>query len=276
MQIRTLVDKGILRQVARGIVAPAGVPPSWDFDVMTGVILGGPPSSAEGIRSAAYSVTACIRWDLLVKPRYPVHILTSRQVAPRENLLFRRTVRLPGDEISIVDGIPVTDPVRSFLDLCDTHPGLAPYAYRRGLHLKRFDEGGVLDRVSRESRQGRGGLVRARDVVRNTDSTSTRGASDEEDLVYGWIKKARLPLPERNVYVPSSFGWKWEVDLFYRRHPAVCIEVSPWGTHWDEWIYDKDNLKRNDLMAQGMVVLVVSNPNQKQVFLSALTNALGI
>ena len=79
----------------------------------------------------------------------------------------------------------------------------------------------------------------------------------------------------RNVYIPSDFGFSWEVDLLYR-HARLVIEVSPHGIHGDPDVYAKDVRKREDLEAQGYKVIVVTDETTRSEFLGKVRKHLGV
>jgi hypothetical protein len=132
----------------------------------------------------------------------------------------------------------------------------------------------ALKRIDIESRSGRSGLVVARDVAACAPAGAERARSGKEDEVFRWIVDAGLEAPQRSVYIHSSFGFDWEIDLLYRR-PPIAIEVSPYDTHGSPETYVKDGRKRNDLELMGYTVIVVTDHTTRSEFLSLLRHHLG-
>ena len=114
----------------------------------------------------------------------------------------------------------------------------------------------------------------AREIAASALPGAEKARSGREEEVFNWILEAGLPLPERNVYIPSSFGFDWEVDLLYR-HPPIAIEVSPYDTHMELGTYGKDGKKRNDLDRMGYRVIVVTDETTRSEFLALLRHHLG-
>ena len=114
----------------------------------------------------------------------------------------------------------------------------------------------------------------AREIAAGAIPGAEKARSGREEEVFAWISEAGLPLPERNVYIPSSFGFDWEVDLLYR-DPPVAIEVSPYDTHMEPGTYGKDGRKRNDLDLMGYRVIVVTDETTGAEFLALLRHHLG-
>lgn len=272
-RLRWWIRRGRLRRVEYGIVAASGAPVTPAFRRMRGVLLGG-HGLTEGVVAALCGVSAAHQLDLLSTAPDEVHVLSTRQIQPRPNYSFHRTGRLPSSEVVFSDGIPTTDPIRTFLD-CSAFepPWRARNLYHRALRDKRFEREDVLERIDSEARQGRPGLCLAREIAEGTSPGAEKARSAWEETVFDWIADASLPLPERNAEVQSSFGFPWEIDLLYRV-PPTAIEVSPWEWHSDPDTYKKDLRKRADLEALGFKVIVVSDLSERDRFLKDLTSAL--
>jgi hypothetical protein len=269
-----MVKEGSLRRCGIGLVAAAGAPETREFNLMRAVLLGGYGTKA-GTSAAIADITAAISLDMADKPLDPIHVVTTRQLTAKPGIVFHRATRLPPHEIVMVDGIPTTDPIRTFIDVCGSAPPRGRWLFNRGRRKGLFTPDGVLERIDTESRQGRSGLVIARDIAASAIPGAEKAKSTKEDEVFGWIMGAGFPLPERNVYIPSSFGWDWEIDLLYRHH-RIAVEVSPYDTHMDPDIYEKDGTKRNDLERQGYRVIVVTDAMKCSEFLALLGSFLGI
>lgn len=273
-RIKQMKRGGRLRGIRYGIIAAPGAPESLDFRSMLGVLLGG-HGLTEGIVAALAGPSAACRLDLMKLQPEKIHVVSTRTIRSEKEFEFHRTGRLPQDEVRIIDGIPVTDPIRTYLDYCALQPPWrAKSLYYRGLREGALEKETVLERIGSESRQGRQGLQLAREIALATTPGAEKARSGWEEMVMGWILEARLPAPERNILIPSSFGFDWEIDLLYRR-PPIAIEVSPWDTHGDPDTYIKDNRKREDLESMGYRVMVVTEESQRYSFLERLRTHLG-
>jgi hypothetical protein len=268
-RIDSLVRSGYLRRVSHGILAPSGMPQTWDHRAMVGVLRGGYGAPNGSTPAALFGLTAAFMHGLDPKAPEPIEVLTTRRIDPVDGYLFRRTSRLPQDEIARVNAIPSTDAIRTFIDVCDIAQYRARTIFYRGLRGGSFTIEQVLARCEIESRQGRGGLVLARSIADGTSPGAARAKSAREDEVYNWLVEAGLPAPERNFTIASSFGWDWEIDLFYqdRKHG---IEVSPYWHHGDHRIYERDNLKINDLRTMGITITKVTDDTTRSQLLKVV------
>lgn len=268
-----MVSRGVLQQVAYGILRAAGSPRSVEQDISIGILLG-VSHAGNGPETGACGLTAAWLLGMLQEPPEKIHIVTRRNVAPREGYEFHETSRLPIDELSRVRNLWTTDGPRTFLDLCGTHPHLANWAYRRGLRAKALDEDSVLRRLEIESRQGRSGLTLARRIVDNTPGSAHRAKSGLEDRYHDYLTRAGYPAPERNVKLPGSFGHDWEVDLYYPQLKAG-FEISPWITHGSPETHERDGRKAMDLAAQGFQVWPVTENLTFEEFVRLVRPLLG-
>jgi hypothetical protein len=131
-RLHQMVKEGSLRRCGVGIVAAAGVPETRAFNLMRAVLIGGYGSKA-GTVAAIADITAAIALGMAAKPLEPIHVVSTRQINPKPGLLFHRATRLPPEEVVLVDGVPTTDPIRTFIDVCDS--GSQEREGRRGLRL---------------------------------------------------------------------------------------------------------------------------------------------
>ena len=240
---------------------------------MLGVLIGGYGSKA-GTSAALSDVTAAMGHDMADGPAEPIHVVTTRRIRPRPGYVFHFTSRLPADEIVNIDGIPTTDPLRTWLDICDTWPQRGKSVFYRGIRNHALTPDDALARIEKESRQGRGGLALAREIVQTVTPGAEKAKSRKEEDVFNWILEAGLPLPERNVYIPSSFGFDWEVDFRYSEEGRIVIDVSLHWLHGDPEVYAKDVRKKDDLENQGYKVIIVTDATGRSEFLNQLEREL--
>lgn len=272
-RIATLVKQGTLRHECYGLVSVTGAPRTRRFDLMFGVLVAGARSPRCPLSSAIWGPTAAMEHDLIEPVHSDMHVLTTRRPSPRENYAFRQTSRLPASEIVFIDSIPFTDPVRTLIDMADLERHRALAIYRRGLRKSKFTEAEVEDRVWDESRQGRGGLVAVRRAIASTDPSAARAKSQFEDRIFDQIVALGYPPPERNVKIPGSYGFDWEVDLYYPKL-RKGVEVSPSVTHGIE-THNKDRRKELDLKVKGIDIVTVTEETQRNELRSALRVLLG-
>ncbi|MFP5298104.1 MAG: type IV toxin-antitoxin system AbiEi family antitoxin domain-containing protein [Actinomycetota bacterium] len=279
-KIRALVDKGVLERLSYGLLASSGTPRTFHFRAWEGLLAASSRRLPEG-RAAMCGPSAAVLQDL-VEPGSlyiageednDIHILTTRRMAPREGYRFHWSSRAFDQRIVVVDGLWVTDGPRTFLDMCDLYPFRALSMFRRGLRKQVFTREEVIAVLDSESRQGRGGLAMARDAIERTDPSAQRAKSYREDRYFDLLVAAGYPPPQRNVKIMGSFGFEWEVDLYYPK--PLAIDISPLDTHADPLVIQRDQRKVADLNSQGIPVVVVGSDLSDEDFLRLVGRVMG-
>lgn len=274
-KIATMVRKGRLRSVCYGIVAATGAPETPEQKMMIGVLIGRAKTIEKGPSAAVFGPSAAPMWDLTEpEPIEDIHVLVTRTPQPRDGYVFHRTGRLPLDEIVELRGIPVTDQYRTYLDMCRFSPYRAISMLRRGLRRSVIDRKILEERILVESRQGRAGIAAARDALERTDLSAARAKSWLEDHFFDLLIQAGYPPPVRNAKVRGSFGFDWEIDLYYPRS-RKGIEVSHSDIHSEPKTILKDARKLLDLRSMGLDIMVATEATTDSEFLDAAVQLLG-
>jgi len=190
-------------------------------------------------RSAAYL------YGLLDRPTGPVHVLTgNRQLRGDPNFIPHQTSRLRPHEIRERDGIPLTAPVRTLVDLAATcseeelHLAVAESFALRLTNLPSL-------RRALAAYRGRRGVARLGALL-GGGPQRTRSAPERRLLAA--IRAASLPLPETNVRLG-----RWEVDFLWR-DARLIVEVGAFSTHSSPRAFERDRLKDAELAATGLTV----------------------
>lgn len=274
--LRTLVSRGSLRRVCYGILAATGAPETYRFRCFMGLLIGGPRRDERGIRAALCRGTAAVHHDMIEPlPKIaPIEVLSTRRLVPRDGIRFHWTSRLPEDELVVKDGLTLTDGLRTFIDMCELQPYRSLRLYRRALRKKIFDEDAALERLKKESRQGRVGIVAARRAVLSTRPDAGRARSATEDRYADLLLDGGYPPPQRNAKVMGSFGFTWEIDLYYPSK-RMGFEISPVATHSDPEIVKRDQRKIADLKSLGVDVVPIDDDLSDSDFLRLARLLLG-
>jgi len=159
---------------------------------------------------------------------------------------------LPAAEVTAVQGIPVTSPARTVVDLADFLP-------RRQLE-RVIDEAQYLrlelaDLAPRHGRRGSGTLKR---VLAEHQAGTTRTRSELEELMLKLLHSHRLPTPEMNVQIEG-----YEVDFVWREHRLI-VETDGWRAHGTRTAFERDRRRDADLLAAGWRVLRISYERLKR------------
>lgn len=238
-----LVTAGRLRPVHRGVyrVGPVVAPRSLE---MAAVLACG-SSSAVSHWSAAFM---CWRLPDDSRPS-PVHVTVWRGRRAHGGILVHRS-RLARDEVRRIEGIAVTTPARTLLDLAgyagsrELERAVAEALARRLVGPRQVLE--LLDRYPRRS-----GSRQLRSLICGADGpVLTR--SEAEELFLTLVRKAELPTPEVNVEVAG-----FEVDFLWRTHGLV-VEIDGYAFHSSRDQFERDRRRDGVLVRSGFRVMRVT------------------
>jgi very-short-patch-repair endonuclease len=163
----------------------------------------------------------------------------------RPGLTIHHTTTLRADEVMTCNGLPVTSPLRTLLDLAASgHRWLdraASSAHAAGL----IDSAGLTRYV--EGRSGVAGVPALRAVAGLEARGFTR--SENERRLRTLCRDADLPQPRTNVTLCG-----WEVDFFWP-DVGLVVEVDAFNTHGHRAQFERDTRKQADLVGAGHPVL---------------------
>jgi very-short-patch-repair endonuclease len=192
-------------------------------------------------------------WRLLPPPTPPGDIevtVMGRDPGRRPGVRVHRVRRLEPDEVTTFQGIPITTPARTALDLAaivsarELEQAVAE-VQRRGLADPR--RLGVL--VGRYPTRRGAGLLR-RLTRPNERPAITRSQAEERFLAL--IRDAELPSPEANVMLHG-----FEVDFLWREERLV-VEIDGYAFHADRQAFERDRRRDAELAAHGYRVIRVT------------------
>lgn len=159
----------------------------------------------------------------------------------------------PGD-IMTIDGVRVTTPLRTALDLgCllrrrEAYAALNAFARRHGI---------TRDQLATETRRRYGGRRGVRQLRALTPLVEPRAESPRESWTLLAIVDAGLPTPEPQVWIEVDGVPTYRLDLAYRRH-RVAIEYDGRDAHdLSDEQRDYDEGRRAWLRDHGWTVIVI-------------------
>lgn len=141
---------------------------------------------------------------------------TARKSTPR---VLRHITRLSDEEVVELDGLFVTSPLRTLVDLTRCAPfstGVAAcdYAFATSTDAAlRVEREALLERA--EELEGQRGVARLRSVGEFADG---RSGSPGESLTRVQVARLRLPPPELQVEVLDLDGKLWHTDFGWPEH----------------------------------------------------------
>jgi very-short-patch-repair endonuclease len=160
---------------------------------------------------------------------------------PRDILVHRAEV--PPEHRGIVEGIPVTSPARTLIDLADV-------LTRRGLQ-RAMDEAEFLrlDHTGLHPIPGRRGAGVLAEVLSSHVPGSTRTRNDLEEMFLAICTRHLLTQPETNAQVDGL-----EVDFFWRAQRLI-VEVDGGAAHHTRRAFENDRSRDAGLTASGYRVM---------------------
>jgi hypothetical protein len=234
---------GRLHRLHRGVYALGHTALTWDAHCLAAVLAR--PNSVASHRTAAW-----IHGLLRYRPE-TIHLTAStRQTAKRDFVVH--FARLEPEDLCLVDGIPVTSPARTVLDLAAKEP-------RQKLDrlLERANERRLLDRHRFEALAARAGghpgrvkFSTALAAYRPETATLRSGLEKRfRDLVL----RAGLPTPQTNVVVEG-----YELDAYWEAE-GFAVELDVYATHGSPRSVEADRERADDLLLAGIELIRVTD-----------------
>jgi Transcriptional regulator, AbiEi antitoxin/Protein of unknown function (DUF559)/AbiEi antitoxin C-terminal domain len=185
-------------------------------------------------------------WELrrTDSPRIDVTVPTRAGRATRSGLHVHRAALEPF-EATTHDGIPVTTPTRTLLDLAEVLPRRAlERAADQAEVLRLFDLVAVHDTI--DAHPHRHGAARLRRLLAVHDLGENLTRSELEERFLGLCERAGVPRPAVNARVAGL-----EVD-FYWPHTRLVAEVDGLTYHHTRAAFERDRERDAHLLLEGI------------------------
>lgn len=244
-RVRSRVLSGQLRPIHRGVYLVGPVPGHFAREMAAVLACG--PGVVVSHRSAGSM------WEMVPpsEPTTPVELTTpSRNPCRRPGIVVYRPRRMYGDDVTRLDDVPVTTPVRTMLDLAavlstrELEQALA--TAERAELLSRADMAEVLARMRRHP-----GSDALRALIAGEVSPAMTRSEAEERFLH-LLRKAQLAPPETNVRV-----YGFELDFFWRAE-RVAVEVDGFAYHGSATRFENDRRRDALLAARGIQVVRIT------------------
>jgi hypothetical protein len=186
-------------------------------------------------------------------PPYDVTLLRGTYVT-RDGLRVHTSAFMPLSDRVFVDGLPVTSPVRTIIDLAPTLSTKALTAVIDGaLRDRLITEETLLGRIAELRTQGRYGIPKLLAVIEGVEA-SRGGHSFLERRFLELVAAAGLPRPEVQRHLGRVDGRLIRVDCYYPA-PDVVIELLGYRWHRSRSQMARDMERVNRLTLDGRKVL---------------------
>ena len=246
-QIDRRVARGSWVLVHEGVFRIAGAPATWRSELRAAAAAGG-RGAAISHRSggALFELPggrddlielSCIRWRRTQKPGLVVH--ESR--------------RLDDRDVTLIDGIPVTTPERTILDLasCYPHDRFLEYVVQAARRKRLITYESMRATFDRHARRGLKGVAALRVTLDRWDPASRPTESEMETMLLDALRRNGLPEPTLQYEArDSNDRFLGRVDAAYP-HARVAIEYDSKQEHSDEFQLASDARRNRALQARG-------------------------
>jgi very-short-patch-repair endonuclease len=171
-----------------------------------------------------------------------IHLIVPRSAKGIEGIRIHRPRTLRADDIVVVEGLRVTSPTRTLIDLADFRKRrlLERAIDQAEYHHFHLPLGDVHDRLHRRPRSR---LLRA--VITEHVAGSTITESEAEELFLAIVRRARLPMPELQVRL-----WGRRRDFLFRA-ARVVVEIDGRQAHDRDGAFERDALRDAEVVVNG-------------------------
>ncbi|WP_445148816.1 DUF559 domain-containing protein [Baekduia sp. Peel2402] len=195
---------------------------------------------------------AAALWDLLPSRGAMIHVMTpsrAGRVPDRRRVRLHRVGTLTEDETTVLDGVPVTTPARTLLDLAPSHrPRAIEEVIERMDRLALFDLVAVRRCLEAHPRQsGAPKLRTVLDRLAGGNAADTRSALEVAFLQL--CDDYHLPAPAVNTIVTGFL-----VDFFWP-DARLVVETDGFAFHRTRTAFDADRERDQQLTLQGYRVV---------------------
>lgn len=227
--------------------------------------------AAEGIASHR---AAARLWGMTAVAALKIEITVplGRQVR-LPGVRAHRSNRLDDHFVTTVDGVPVTTPARTLVDLSAV---CGPVTVEQALDdaLRRGTV--TLDAVERSfedlAGRGRRRVAHLRPILQARSAVGEPADSALEDRILGWIVAAGLPEPSRQHRIPLV-GRAAVVDFAYPE-AKLAVEVDGWSVHQGRSAFDDDRARANEVELAGWRLLRFTSRSARPEVVAAVARGL--
>jgi very-short-patch-repair endonuclease len=222
------IAAGALIRVHTGVYKPAGIadPPFADE---TGALL------ATGNRSRLSHHSGAVVLEIRIGTARPVHVTVTdgRYGRTPNGVIVHRSATLAQQDTWIHNGLPVTSPARTLLDIAATLPLRDIARILDQAIAERKVTVAEIEDVLQRNLGHRGAKTLRQAIQGRTRSRITK--SQAEERLKDAIAQAGLPEPLTGTYVLG-----WECDLYWPEHNLI-VEIDDYALHTTRQTYRKDH-----------------------------------
>jgi very-short-patch-repair endonuclease len=199
--------------------------------------------------------SAAALWGIRDSTSGPVDVTIPRRSRSSE-LIRRHLATLPGDEVTVHEGIPVTTVPRTIFDLAaGSSVDRVESAIRQAEYLRLHDQLSLLDLVRRYP--GRRGVRRVREALARIERLPAgRTRSPMEERFVPFLRRYGLPRPRLNDWIVVG-ARRFQVDCHWPGTGQV-VELDSWEAHGTRSAFREDRARDRTLRTSGYDVTRIS------------------
>ena len=259
--IVSALSNGLLIPVASGVYRVRGAPETLSMAMMGATLAAAGQSS---FRSAAHlwrldlggaANPLCVTVDA-AKRQPRLHRLDLRDDDHKFFAVKVRRSRAFDESQRVVDGIAVTDPYRTIIDLAATlSSGELEAAFERARHLGLVSIEGLKMRHGLIGGQGRRGSARIRELLASTAPNALE--SKLEVKAWRMLRNSRVAQPARQFWVIASERQRYRLDFAWPQL-RVAFETEGFEWHGTQHRWKRDRIRTAALERLGWRIVVAT------------------
>jgi predicted transcriptional regulator of viral defense system len=244
-QIAGRIAHGRWRRLYDDVYIAAGAPLTWKGALLAACWAG-------GFRAAASHRSAAALWELAGGRRSIVEITCPRwRRAQHQGLVVHETKALDGIDTIVVEGIPVTTPERTLLDLgAVCHESVVEMALDAAEHRGLVTRASANETVRRLAKQGRNGAGTLRRLLATHDRERLAPESEMETALIQCLRRNGWPEPVPQYEIRQSGVLVARVDAAYPQW-RIAVEYQSNEHHSGRLASKRDNDRRLRIIAAG-------------------------
>jgi hypothetical protein len=244
-QIAGRIELGLWRRLYDDVYIAAGAPLTWKGALLAACWAG-------GFRAAASHRSAAALWNLPGGRQSIVEITCPRWRRARHNgLVVHETKALDGVDIAEVEGIPVTTPERTLLDLgAVRHTSVVEMALDKAENHGLVTGASLQATLNRLAKSGRNGAGTLRCLLERHDQRRRPPESEMETMLIQCLRRNGWPEPVPQHVIRQAGAFVARVDAAYPQW-RIAIEYDSDEHHGGHTARYRDHERRLRVIAAG-------------------------
>jgi very-short-patch-repair endonuclease len=248
--LRRRVEEGIFVHVGRGMLALPGTATRSDLKIRAALrLLNGVVSHESAARIHGFEA---------IPNSLPSITVSHRSSHSFPGVTVHQSTDLLEEHVQDVDGLRVTTPVRTLVDLAKVFgPRRLQRVIEHALVTHKVDIEEFLDLVTALSRRGKPGMKKLHKIIREHLLGTAVSDTVLERALFKLIRAAGLPLPTRQFHAPWLKRLNGRVDFAYV-DSKIVIEADSRRWHLMFDAFEVDKIRDNAAQIAGWIVIRIT------------------